>query len=81
MPKVTFERDYDWQIPGKRGMIAFKAGWSGLVNTPQAEAARAAGVLRAPLIARPVKNPKSAEQVAREVEAKYPKIMEGLGND
>lgn len=46
MPRVTFARDYDWQIPGKRGMIAFKAGWSGLVTTPQAEAARAAGVLR-----------------------------------
>lgn len=46
MPRVTFIRDYDWQIPGKRGMISFKAGWSGLVTTPQAEAARAAGVLK-----------------------------------
>jgi hypothetical protein len=45
VPRVTFIRDYDWQIPGKRGMIAFKAGWSGLITTPQAEAARAAGVL------------------------------------
>lgn len=48
MPRVTFAHDYDWQIPGKRGMIAFKAGWSGLVTTPQAEAARAAGVLVQP---------------------------------
>jgi hypothetical protein len=48
MPRVTFIRDYDWQIPGKRGMIAFPAGWSGLITTPQAEAARAAGVLALP---------------------------------
>lgn len=45
MPKVTFARNYDWPIPNKRGMIAFKAGWSGLVTTPQAAAAKAAGVL------------------------------------
>jgi hypothetical protein len=48
VPRVTFIRDYDWQIPGKRGMIAFPAGWSGLITTPQAEAARAAGVLAQP---------------------------------
>lgn len=45
MPKVTFAHNYDWPIPGKRGMIAFKAGWSGLVTTPQAAAAKAAGAL------------------------------------
>ena len=45
MPRVTFIRNYDWPIPGKRGMIAFKAGWSGLITTQQAKDAKQAGVL------------------------------------
>jgi hypothetical protein len=45
VPRVTFARNYDWPIPGKRGMIAFKAGWSGLITTQQAKDAKAAGVL------------------------------------
>lgn len=48
MPRVTFARDYDWQIPGKRGMVAFKAGWSGVVTRAQAAAAKTAGVLAHP---------------------------------
>lgn len=46
MPRVSFIKDYDWPIPGKRGMIAFKAGWSGLITTQQAKDAKAAGVLK-----------------------------------
>jgi hypothetical protein len=63
MPRVTFIRDHDWQIPGKRGMISFKAGWSGLITTPQAEAARAAGVL-----AKPARKKTDVEKVAELVE-------------
>lgn len=45
MPRVKFAKDYDWPIPGKRAMIAFKAGWSGLVTSPQARDAARAGAL------------------------------------
>lgn len=45
MPRVTFAHDFNWHIPGKRGMKFFEAGWSGLVTTPQAAAAKAAGAL------------------------------------
>lgn len=45
MPRVKFAKNYDWPVPGKRSMIAFKAGWSGMVTTQQAKDAEAAGAL------------------------------------
>jgi len=45
MPHVKFAKNYDWPIPGKRGMIAFKAGWGGLITTQQAKDAERAGAL------------------------------------
>lgn len=44
MPRVVFARDYDHRA--KAGVVlAYKAGWSGLIPTAHANAARAAGVL------------------------------------
>lgn len=42
MPRVRFTADMDWR-PKQGVTIAYKAGWSGLVTTPCAEAAVAAG--------------------------------------
>lgn len=33
--KITMMQDYDWQVPGKRQWVAFKAGWSGRVTRAQ----------------------------------------------
>jgi hypothetical protein len=44
MPRVTFLRDFDCSA-GPRVVIAYKAGFSGLILTAHAERARAAGVL------------------------------------
>lgn len=45
MPRVKFAKNFDWVVPGSRAMVSFKAGWSGMVTTPQARDAQAAGVL------------------------------------
>lgn len=44
MPRVTFLRDFDCPA-SPRVVIAYKAGFTGLVPTAHAERARAAGVL------------------------------------
>lgn len=45
MPRILFTHNYDWAPPEFNGrwVIAYKAGWSGLVTTPCAAAAIAAG--------------------------------------
>lgn len=45
MPRVLFTQDFDWAPPEFNGrwLVAYKAGWSGLVTTPCATAAIAAG--------------------------------------
>lgn len=45
MPHITFTHNYDWAPPEFNGrwLTAYKAGWSGLVTTPCAAAAIAAG--------------------------------------
>lgn len=45
MPRITFTRDFDWAPPEFNGrwLKAYKAGWSGLVTTPCAVLAIAAG--------------------------------------
>jgi hypothetical protein len=42
MPRVTFTDDFDFK-PKPQVTIAYKAGWSGLVTTPCADQAVAAG--------------------------------------
>ena len=44
MPRVQFIADFDCPA-GPRVVIAYKAGFSGLIPTAHAERARAAGVL------------------------------------
>lgn len=48
MPRIIFTHDYDWAPPEFNGrwLVAYKAGWSGLVTTPCAAAAIAAGKAR-----------------------------------
>lgn len=45
MPRVLFTQDFDWAPPEMNGRWcrAYKAGWSGLVTTPCAVMAIAAG--------------------------------------
>lgn len=45
MPRVVFTQDFDWAPPEFNGrwLVAYKAGWSGLVTTPCATVAIAAG--------------------------------------
>ena len=45
MPRIAFTADFDWYPPerGGRWCRAYKAGFSGLVTTPCAAAAVAAG--------------------------------------
>lgn len=45
VPHVIFTHDFDWAPPEFNGrwLKAYKAGWSGLVTTPCAVAATAAG--------------------------------------
>ncbi len=45
MPRVAFTQDFDWAPPEFNGrwLVAYKAGWAGLVTTPCATAAIAAG--------------------------------------
>ncbi len=44
--KITMLKDFDWQVPGKRSWVAFKAGWSGRVTRAQAADMLAAGVAK-----------------------------------
>ena len=45
MPRIIFTHNYDWAPPEFNGrwLTAYKAGWAGLVTTPCAAAAIAAG--------------------------------------
>lgn len=44
MPWVRFTADYDYHVPGKPVVIAYKAGMKLLVTTPCSEAAIAKGI-------------------------------------
>lgn len=46
MPWVRFERDFDWRVPGRRALIAYKAGMVKNVTTRCMEEAVAAGAGR-----------------------------------
>ncbi|WAP67226.1 hypothetical protein [Jiella pelagia] len=48
MASVTFSRAFDYKVPGKTAVVAYRAGWSGKVPAAHAEAARAAGALERP---------------------------------
>ena len=48
MASVTFSRSFDYRVPGKTAVIAYRAGWSGKVPAAHAEAARAADALEKP---------------------------------
>lgn len=41
--KITMTANYDWQVPGTRSWVAFKAGWSGRVTRAQGRDIIAAG--------------------------------------
>lgn len=43
MPKVTFTTDFEYAIPGRRGFVAYRAGFSGLIPTAHFEAASKKG--------------------------------------
>mgnify|MGYP005998611977 CR=1 FL=1 len=42
MASVTFSRAFDYRVPGKTTVIAYRAGWSGTVPAAHAESARTA---------------------------------------
>ncbi len=48
MASVTFSRGFDYRVPGKPAVIAYRAGWSGKVPSAHAAAARAADALEKP---------------------------------
>ena len=48
MASVTFSRAFDYRVPGKTAVIAYRAGWSGKVPAAHAAAARAADALEKP---------------------------------
>ncbi|ORE89745.1 hypothetical protein [Aurantimonas sp. 22II-16-19i] len=48
MTDVTFTRDYDYRVPGKQAIVAYRRGWSGKVPAAHAKAAGSAGALAKP---------------------------------